>query len=47
MPFTITQISGIQVSVLASSAVDCGFKLQSGQVKDYEIIICKARNIQE
>ena len=28
------------VSVLASSAVDCGFEPQSGQTKDYKIGIC-------
>jgi hypothetical protein len=28
------------VSVLASSAVDCGFESRSGQTKDYNIGIC-------
>ena len=28
------------VSVLASSAVDCGFQPRSGQIKDYNIGIC-------
>ena len=28
------------VSVLASSAVDCGFEPRSGQTKDYKIGIC-------
>jgi hypothetical protein len=28
------------VSVLISSAVDCGFEPQKGQTKDYEISIC-------
>ena len=28
------------VSVLVSSAVDCGFEPRSGQTKDYEIGIC-------
>ena len=28
------------VSVLASSAVDCRFELQSGQTKDFKIGIC-------
>jgi hypothetical protein len=28
------------VSVLTSSAVDCGFEPWSGQIKDYEIGIC-------
>jgi hypothetical protein len=27
------------VSVLASSAVDCGFELQSGQTKDFKIFV--------
>ena len=30
-------IGGIMVSVLTSSMVDCGFKSQSGQTKDYKI----------
>jgi hypothetical protein len=30
-------IGGVMVSVLASSAVDCGFELQSGQTKGYAI----------
>ena len=28
------------ITVLASSAVDCGFELRSGQTKDYKIGIC-------
>ena len=28
------------VSMLSSSAVDCGFKPQLGQIKDYKIGIC-------
>jgi hypothetical protein len=28
------------VSMLASSGIDCGFKLRSGQTKDYKIGIC-------
>ena len=28
------------VSVLASSAIDCGFEPQSGQIKEYEIDMC-------
>jgi hypothetical protein len=36
----LNRIVGIMVSVLASSAVDCGFELRSGQTKDYEIGIC-------
>ena len=30
----------LMVSVLASSAVDCGFEPRSGQTKDYDIVIC-------
>ena len=33
-------IGGIMVSVLASSAIDHGFKPWSGQTKDYKIGIC-------
>ena len=33
-------ISGVMVSVLASSAIDRGFDRRSGQTKDYEIGIC-------
>jgi hypothetical protein len=33
-------ISGIMVSMLASSAVDRGFEPRSGQTKDYKIGIC-------
>jgi len=33
-------ISSVIVSVLASSPVDRGFELRSGQTKDYEIGIC-------
>jgi hypothetical protein len=38
--FVANHISGVMVSVLSSSAVDCGFEPQSGQTKDYEIDIC-------
>ena len=31
---------GVMVGVLASSAVDRGFELRSGQTKDYKIGIC-------
>jgi hypothetical protein len=34
------RIGGVMVSVLASSAVDCGFEPRSGQTKVYEIGIC-------
>ena len=34
------RISRVMVSMLASSAVDCGFKLWSGQTKGYKIGIC-------
>jgi hypothetical protein len=30
-------IDGVMVSVLASSAVDCGFEPRSGQTKGYKI----------
>jgi hypothetical protein len=33
-------IGGVIVSVLASSAVDCGFESWSGQTNDYKIGIC-------
>ena len=36
-PFFRDHISGVMVSVLASSAVDCGFEPRSGQTKDYKI----------
>ena len=31
------RLGGVMGSVLASSAVDCGFKPRSGQTKDYKI----------
>ena len=34
------RISGVMVSVLASSVVDRGFEPRSGQTKDYKISIC-------
>ena len=36
----MNRISGIMVSVLASSAVDHGFQSQLGQTKGYNIGIC-------
>ena len=36
----MNRIAGVMVSVLASSAVDRGFKPWSGQTKDYKIGIC-------
>ena len=33
----MNRISGVMVSVLASSAVDCGFKPRLGQTKYYKI----------
>jgi hypothetical protein len=33
----VNRISGVMVSVLALSAVDCGFEPRSGQTKDYTI----------
>ena len=34
------RIGGVMVSMLASSAVDRGLELRTGQIKDYEIGIC-------
>ena len=34
------RIGGVIIIVLASSAVDRGFELRSGQTKDYKISIC-------
>jgi hypothetical protein len=34
------RIGGVMISMLASSAVDHGFKPRSGQTKDYKIGIC-------
>jgi hypothetical protein len=34
------RISGVMVSVLASSVVDHGFEPRSGQTKDYKIGMC-------
>ena len=34
------RISGEMVSVLALSAVDCGYEPRSGQTKDYKISTC-------
>jgi hypothetical protein len=34
------RISGLKVSVLASSAIDRGFEPLSGQTKDYQIALC-------
>jgi hypothetical protein len=36
----INRIGGVMVSVLALSAVDCGFEPRSGKTKDYKIDIC-------
>ena len=36
----INRIGGIMVSMLALSAVNCGFEPRSGQTKDYKIGIC-------
>jgi hypothetical protein len=36
----IKRISGVMISVLASSAVDHGFDPRSGQTKDYKIGMC-------
>ena len=39
-PFNVNRIGDVVVSVLASSAVDCGFEPRSGQTNDYTIYIC-------
>jgi hypothetical protein len=36
----MNRISGVMVSMLASSVVDYGFEPWSGQTKDYKICIC-------
>ncbi len=38
--FNTDLIDGVMISVLVSSAVDRGFKPQSGQTKNYKIGIC-------
>ena len=40
LPVSTNRISGIMVSMLASSVVGCGFEPRSGQTKDYKIGIC-------
>ena len=35
--FLLNRIGDVMVSVLASSAVECGFEPRSGQTKDYKI----------
>ena len=40
LQITSKRISGVMVSILASSAIDCGFEPQSGQIKEYEIGMC-------
>ena len=37
---TMNRIGGVIVSVLVSSAVDRGFELRSGQIKEYKISMC-------
>ena len=37
---SMNHIGGVMVSMLASSAVHCGFEPRSGQIKDYKIGIC-------
>ena len=36
--FLLNRIGDIMISVLASSAVDCGFEPRSGQTKDYKLV---------
>ena len=38
--FIQSRISGVMVSVLASSDVDRGFEPRSGQTKDYKVGMC-------
>jgi hypothetical protein len=38
--YNMNCINCVMVSMLASSAVDCGFEPRSGQTKDYKIDIC-------
>ena len=33
-------MNGVMISVLAFSAIDCGFEPQLGQTNDYKICIC-------
>ena len=40
LPFILTRIGGVMVSVPSSSAVYRGFESQSGQTKDYKIGMC-------
>jgi hypothetical protein len=36
----INCFSGVMISVLSSSVVECGFEHRSGQTKDYKIGMC-------
>ena len=36
----MNRIGNVMVSVLASSAIDCGYDPRSGQTKEYKIGIC-------
>jgi hypothetical protein len=36
----MNRIGSVMVSVLASSAIDCGYEPRSGQTKEYKIGIC-------
>ena len=38
--FYCNHVGGVMVSMLTSSAIDCGFEPWSGQTKDYKIGIC-------
>ena len=38
--FISHRIGGVMVSVLTLSVIDCGFKPQPGQTKDYKIAFC-------
>jgi hypothetical protein len=39
-PFCISFLCSVMVSVLASSAIDCGYELRSCQTKEYKIGVC-------
>ena len=40
-----SEIGGVMVSMLASSALSCWFKLQLGQIKDHKIVRAKTGHI--
>ena len=40
-----SEVGGLMVSMLASSARSCWFELQSGQIKDHKIVRAKTGHI--